>query len=1305
MLLRATFFFLSLFLGGALFAQKAISLNWQPQAASENDQLEAFSGCDWSPETPGIPRYCASFAPGTDGQTVEVFDYQTEALSAREQRLLADFPLAPEPKVSLERGYSREGRAQLSYCLIPYIKRDGRIFRLVRFETRLIGAAPPRPAVARPSGKSAQASVLSTGTWHKLALSETGIYKITPSYLSERGISSQTVATSDLRLVGNGVGILPEAMTENRPEDLQEWPLTVVDENGDGVFNGQDYALFYAFGPHQWNYNSNQERFRYRINIYRDQNFYFLSVDAGAGTRMSTVASLAANPDTVIRSFDDYQVVEDDRVNLVGTGRRWLGDVFEFTLSYNYGFEFPDIVTTEPAQLQVNCVGRSSTAGTVLRSAYLGSTILNNPIPALSTFGSYPNFVQESNQSASFLPQGPNITLNLSYDNSANPSAIAWLDRIELQVRRHLRMSGRQLAFRDWRQTLAPGRVAEYQIEAAPNDLQVWEISDRVAGPQQINGSIVNNEYRFRVLADEQREFVAFRGSDFPSPSYVSRVEPQNIRQMEVPEMIVISHPRFLSAANDLASFHNQSGDVSTAVVTTEQVYNEFGGGGQDITALRDFIKSLYDRPGPKQLQYVLLFGDASYDYKDRLEGNSNYVPVWQSGASFSLGNSSITDDYYAYMDPGEGTRFNGAVMDLGVGRIPCESPAQAANYVRKVKHYVESSATLGDWRNRILLVADDVDEWWEERFVKDSELLDRKVEQASPAFNVEKVYLDAYQQQTTTGGQRYPEARRDLFRKVQRGNLLTNFIGHGGEVGWTSERVLQLADVNGWNNFDAMPLFVTITCEFTRFDDPRRVSAGEQLLLNPDGGAIALLSTTRVVGAQTGTDLNLAVFDTILARPGGRSQTLGQIVRAAKNDRDVVGRDTKNKFSLVGDPALRLPVPYYEVATRSIQSASMGKKGSGTSSGKAALPLTAAGTSNNSGLVLSEERQINDTLRALNLVQLSGELKDLSQQNLSNFEGEVSVSVFDKSAQRQTLVNDGVGSPVSFRDQTSVIHRGRVEVKEGQFNLEFRVPLGINYQFGQGKISYYALSAQSGIDAAGAFDDFIVGGLDEDAPRDERGPEIELFMNDESFVRGGITGAQPFLLAKLADSSGINTVGNNVGQDLRAVLNDRNDQPIILNEFYQSDLNSYQSGEVRYQFFDLEPGEYRLQLRAFDIYNNPSEAFTEFIVAEDEELVLRRVLNYPNPFTTYTEFQFEHNRANQALEVQVQVFSVSGKLVKTINVPVNSSGNRVTGIAWDGLDDYGDKIGKGVYVYRVKVRSLSDNSQADKYEKLVILR
>lgn len=1276
-----TFITLFLFCTYSVKAQEGNSLrytfNWIEPIAVGPDKMQKqiyFEGADFDANNPNVPKYCAQTPKNfPKNKSLQFADLVWEPIPSQELAALANFDFPTSPEIELGRGSSREAGPELGFCFYPFAINNGQKSRLVSFT--IIPSTTELPRLAQNSfqAKRLSNSLLDAEGWHKLSVTETGIYKITPAFLATHKIGDAQVNINTIRIAGNGGGMLPEAFARNRPVDLIEQPLKINDANNDGIFNGNDYILFYAQSPHVFDYKDGNARYDYVHNIYREANYYFIQVGSGSGKSPLSQASLS-NPQVQVSSFDDYGAVEDENVNLVGTGRQWFGDIFEFTLSYNYSFNFPNIITTEPAQLLVDVVGRSSSGNTVMNTRYANQQILSNTIPAYNTFGDYPNFVQRELQRTTFNPQSANITLNLTYDNSANPSGVAWLDKIVLNVRRQLSFAGisNQLHFRDAR-SVAAGQVVEYGIAQAPNNLTVWDVTD-IANIAEISGSFQpDGSYSFSADASSLKEYVAFSGSNFNAPTYVDAVESQNLHGMPIPEMIVISHRNFLPAAEELASFHTDQENVISSVVSVEQIYNEYGSGGADLTAIRDFIKDLYNRSTNNRFKYVLLFGDASYDYKDRLTGNTNFVPTYQSNFSFSLGASFITDDFFAYMDVGEATNFSFSVMDLGVGRVPVETIEQAQVYVDKIKRYVAGEERFGDWQNRILLMADDVDQIWETKFVTGSENLERKAKATSSSFNIEKIYTDAYRQETTTGSQSYPEARRDMFRKVERGCLLVNYIGHGGEIGLSSEKLLQLVDVTSWTNKDALSLFLTITCEFTRFDDPKRVSAGEQLLINPNGGAIALLSTTRVVGAQGAVDLNEAIFDTILVRPGGSPQTLGQIIRAAKNDSKVIGRSTKTKFSLIGDPALRLAVPYNKVVTNTIN-------------GK---PLNSA---------------LQDTAKALSLVEIEGEVQDLGGAKLSDFNGVLSVSVFDKESERKTLVNDGVGPALSFEEQNSLIYRGKVEVANGDFKVDFRVPLGINYKFGNGRISYYAFDSQDR-DAAGSYDSILVGGYDDNAPLDNEGPEIELFMNDASFVRGGITGESPFIYARLSDSAGINTVGNGVGQDLRAVLNNKTDQPYILNEFYEADLNSYRSGELRYQLFDLEPGDYTIEMRAFDIYNNPSEVSTDFIVAESADLALRRVLNYPNPFTTYTEFQFEHNRANQNLEVQVQIFTVSGKLVKTINQEVNSLGNRVTGIKWDGLDDYGDKIGKGVYIYRLKIRSQLDNSQADEYEKLVILR
>jgi hypothetical protein len=1264
------------------YAQQTISgeILWKEPLKTENGiSYLTFDQASYDLEYPAVPKRCETLPVAIAAKgayDVRFTSVQYVTVSNAEASLLRGLKLESSPTLIKSVGQSQSGNI-LGVCFYPYVRQNGQVLKVTSYT--LIIDELPGFAVQSTQGfrnkktTTTSSSVLDAEGWFKIAIDKTGIHKITPDFLSKNGITSSPININKLRIVGNGVGMLPEKVGDPRPDDVQEVAVKVYDQNNDGIFNGSDYALFFARGPHTWNYNKTADAYSHNINTYREKNFYFLTVSSGNTVPVPNAPAVSAPATVQVNSFDDYQFVEDEKFNLVGTGRQWFGDVFDFTLQYSYSFNFPNVVPGKKARIRISAGARASSGNTFMTVNNGVTKIGQIDFPAYGTFDTSP-YVEMQQMVDSFASGAGGYSILLEYVNAANPAGVAWLDFIEVQVVRRLTYAGGMLFFRDGSIT-GNGQVAEYTISNATSDLVVWDVTDQnniVAMPTTLS----NNNLSFKANADQLREYVAFRGNSFGEPEFVGQVAAQNLHALPAKEMIIVTHPNFMAAAERLRDFHESQDNISTVVVTTDQVYNEYSSGGQDIAAIRDFARHNYEKSmaAGTEFNYLLLMGDASYDYKDIISGNSNYVPVWESQSSLNLEVSAITDDFYGFLDSSEGSgSFSNQIMDISVGRIPCSTLGQAQGYVDKVLHYSSGSQRFGDWRNRVLLMADDMDDLggWENTFVLSSEEFANKISAASESFNIDKIYLDAYDQVSTTGSETYPEATNDMFRKVQQGNLLTNYIGHGGEIGLASEKFLGLKDVNGWTNIDAMPVFMTITCEFTRLDDPKRLSAGEQLCLNPNGGAIALISTTRVVGASTAIALNRAIFNTIFIRPGNEPKTLGSVVKDAKNNQ--AAGSTRLKFSLFGDPAVKLALPYYNMVVNEVN-------GKPVSQGSL------------------------DTLQALTKVNIKGQVNDFSDSKISSFNGVADISVYDKISNQETKVNDGIGNPIPFKERKSLIYRGKVEVKNGDFQFEFLVPKDIAYQFGFGKFSMYATNNQT--DAAGYFDTIVIGGFNNNAPIDDEGPTVRLFINDESFVRGGITDEDPELYAIIADSSGINTVGNGIGHNLVAILDNNTSDSYIINEYYESDLNSYQSGTVRYPFYDLEEGEHTLKIKVFDVYNNPAEAETEFIVAESADLALKRVLNYPNPFTTFTDFQFEHNRSDQPLEVQVQIFTVSGKLVKTINQLVVSEGNRVQSkVTWNGLDDYGDKIGKGVYVYRVKIRSQIDNQTADKYEKLVILR
>ena len=641
-------------------------------------------------------------------------------------------------------------------------------------------------------------------------------------------------------------------------------------------------------------------------------------------------------------------------------------------------------------------------------------------------------------------------------------------------------------------------------------------------------------------------------------------------------------------------------------------------------------------------------------------------MPVKLAFDSFNLANSYVTDDFFVMLDANEGNMSVSHSIDVASSRIPVSTLDEATTVVNKILSYYNKNA-LGDWRNTITLLADDIDESGEEVLQQGVEKIADEIKANNPIFNVNKIYMDAYVQQNAAGGERYPEVNKAITNAIEKGTLVFDYFGHGGEDGFASERILDVPQIQSFNNENTLPLFITVTCSFSRFDNPNRITAGEILFKSKTGGAANMISTTREVFIFVGQQFNENLIR-ILMGFNNEDLSIAEGLMTTKNQ-----FSSPQKFFIYsfGDPAKKLAIPKPNIRITKMND----------------IDIT----------------QSLDTIRALSKIKFEGVVTDNTNTILNNFNGTLSTTIFDKSLDKTTLDNDGFGIKMTFDSQDSKLFRGKSTVENGRFILDFIVPKDIRIAFGKGKLSFYADDGVN--DKAGFNNDIIIGGINQNAPEDTVGPEIKLFMNDESFIDGGNTNASPNLIAVLSDASGINTSITAVDHDIVAILDGDTSNPIILNDFYQSELNDFTTGKVTYKLRDLEVGPHMLQLKAWDTYNNSSQTTLNFVVVSDAILNLENVLNYPNPFVNYTEFWFNHNKPNEPLEVQVQVFTVSGKLIKTINQNVQTTGNLSRSIVWNGLDDFGNKIGKGVYVYKLKVSSTLNNLVSEKYEKLVILQ
>lgn len=1221
----------------------------------------------------------------TSGQstvTANLLNLVFEPLSQSEELAVVGLTIPKDVIVSVDDYTERkQSYSRISFVPLRRNQLTGRVEKVVSYKlnSKVTSIGSPKAAGVNDYASS---SVLSSGNWYKIAVSQDGIYRLTYDDLESLGMDVNSIDPRRLNIYGNGGGMLPQPNDVFRHDDLQQNAIEVFGES-DGSFDQGDYVIFYGKGPHSWVQDSTKcGLFRHEYNVYSERAYYFITVDQGMGRRVQLTPQTGRTPTHTATTFTDYQFHEVDNVNLLKSGREWYGEEFDIQTSYSFDFGFSN-VTNDPGYLSTRVLAKSLSGATSFSIRKNGSTVESVNVPQVS--GGYNKNAEDELTCTELSFESGNTNIAVNYSKGGNPNAIGWLDYIDIILTRNLSMAGGQMAFRNL-ESVGTGNVANFQLSNANSALKVWEVTDPT-NVNRVDATHQGSTVSFKIETDSLRQFVAFNGNSFLSPELVGMVDNQNLHALSQVDMVIVAHPNFISEAQRLANFHeqNETSQLSVHIVTPEQVYNEFSSGAQDVTAIRDFMKMFYVRSQSWQdlPRYLLLFGDASYDYKDRLADNTNYVPTYESPESLTPTISYASDDYYGLLDPEEG-QWNSSsndALDIGIGRFVVRTLDDARAVVDKIYRYeeldinglqLEHTCTDGtgngvispDWRNRIVFVADDEDS---NMHLNQADQLAVLVDTMYPEYNLTKIYMDAYVQESTPGGQRYPEVTTALNTEVQRGALIVNYTGHGGELGWAHERILGVTDINGWTNYRNLPVFVTATCEFTRYDDPSRISAGEWVHLNPDGGGIALFTTSRLVYSAPNFTLNKNFYLNLLVEQLWGPPTMGDVIRMTKV---ASGGSVNNRnFSLIGDPAQRLAFPLHRVQT-----------------------LTINGDDVNS---------LTDTINALQLVTVTGTMRNRNGQVMPEFNGVVYPTVFDKTTEVSTLANDPGSSVRQFTVQKNLIYKGKASVTDGNFSFSFVVPRDIAYNYDFGRISYYAESTST--NANGYFEEFMIGGSNDNAASDEIGPEVRLYMNDENFAYGGTTDESPSLYAIVSDTNGINTVGNGIGHDITAVLDDNTNNTYNLNDFYQADLNSYQSGKVVYPFSNLSEGTHSLKLKVWDVYNNSSEAYTEFVVAESANLALEHVLNYPNPFTTRTSFMFEHNQPCNSMDVQVQIFTVSGKLVKTINETVLSQGFRNDPIEWDGLDDYGQKIGRGVYLYNLKVTT-PDGQKAEQIERLVIL-
>lgn len=1083
-----------------------------------------------------------------------------------------------------------------------------------------------------------QNSVLSSGKWIKVATTVEGIHKITYEQLKTWGIASP----ENVAIYSNGGYLLPEMNNVEYPNDL----MKISTLHGKDT-NGKNSVFFYSTGNTKWNYNTKDQYYEHIFNIYSDKTYYFITSDLSK----SDSPKNKIQPTTAQKSidvFDELFYFEEENINIHKMGRIFYSDRIMRNSSQTYNIELPKVISSSKALLTISAGASSSDY-----SSYLIEQN-NTSIGNISLKPRNLDQVMPSVNQLEYYPQ-PNSKLKFSYQTIASTGE-SWLNYFTIFAKSSLKFDGEQFTFRS-AEALNHDAI-NFVIENNVSNPKIWDITNFL-NPENINFQASANNISFIDSGKNINSYVVFDLADknIPVPEFKEELANQNLRGSAMYEMIIVTHPNFIKPSETLAQFHREYDKMKVLVVDVNQIYNEFSSGLPDISAIRNMMRMFYKRgtENGTSLKYLLLMGDGSYDNRNFDRSKPNFLPTYQSDF-LRYYETFMSDDYFGLLDDDEGVLSGN--LDIGIGRIPCQTVEEAEVVVNKTINYT-STETMGDWRTVLALLADDEDgnEW-----MAQSEALTKIIDERFQGFNYDKIFFDAYRQVSTSAGTFYPDVTIAINNRVEKGALILNYIGHANETAMAAEKVLTISDINKWGNGNKLPIFVTATCEFSRFDDDK-MSAGESILFNAAGGGIALFTTTRKVYGGENFDLNKSFYRYVFEQDEkGNNLRMGDVLVLAKNN--ISEGLNKRNFALLGDPALRLAFPRLKVVTTSINGHKIGD---------------------------------SISLGALERVNIEGEIHKAEGIKAANINGEVNITVFDKGIKAKTLSNDG-GKAFEYKVQNNIIYKGTASVTNGKFNFSFIVPKDITYNIDEGRILYYF--SNDSIDGNGSINDFTIGGSSKNPISESTGPDIKLFLNNYKFKSNDKVSSSALLLVNLFDESGINTAGTGIGHDITAVIDDDYSNVIVLNDFYSSDLDTYQSGKVVFPLNNLSAGKHKIMVKAWDIQNNSSYEEISFIVEDGFQITA--VNNAPNPVDFYTNFNISHNLPGKIFKVKLEIFNTRGYLIHESTESVGTYGSTTATIRWDVTDTRYHIGNDKLLVYRVTMEN-PDGLSASGSGKLIL--
>ncbi len=1098
------------------------------------------------------------------------------------------------------------------------------------------------------SSRYASESVLNSGKWVKIQVAEDGIYKLTAADLKKMGFSN----LDKVAVYGYGGWPLDEDFSTTYIDDVPEV----------AVWRSADYLLFYGKGPRKWEYSSSDKSFIHTNNPYSNYGYYFVSEKETTGRTMEKAAS-AAGATLQVTTFDDYVLHEEELVSVNSSGRELYGESFTSTLSRDFTISVPGI-TNDEGKATLSFISRGN--GTITMNVD-GNALISGSVSVPSD--EYEVARELYRERAWMADKGETVKVNIGYSTTGHKNV--HLNYFRLQMKRQLKVYDNYTFFRS---LSARGNASRFVIQGADASTLVFDVTDGV-NPQQMETSLNGTELSFSIPASASlREFVVVKPSQIKAPVTVGEVANQNLHALPQQDMIIIAQPNFTTQAERLAEAHRTKDNLTVRVVTPESIYNEFSSGTPDATAYRRFMKMFYDRKtseadAPK---YLLLFGDGSFDNRKLTSAwksvdMSNMLLTYQTENSLSS-QSYVIDDYFGFLDDADNKKsLQNKKLCLGIGRFPIRTVEQATQMVDKVISYMENKNT-GSWKNNLCFMADDgsnTDGFMTEH-MEFADQLAGYVESEHPEFLVNKLYYDAYKKDMTAGT--YPDVRSGLQKLLKDGLLLFNYTGHGGTTALSDEKVLTQTDINQFT-YTHLPVWVTATCDFTRFDD-LNTSAGEDVFLNKSSGGIALFTTVRVAYSRPNFPINDNVIRNLFERNNGRRRTLGEVMQATKNTLSSV---YKLGFCLIGDPAVKIAYPEFGMKVTTVNGQSV------------------------DGNSIS--------FKALEKITVEGEVLDASGQLVTDFTGIVNPTVKDSKVTVTCLKNSNKDdSPAfTFTDYPNTIFIGNDSVRNGKFSFTFTVPKDISYSNLQGKMNLYAVDTESGNEAQGNFDNFIVGGTSDTAETDTIGPEIRaLYLNDTTFVDGGQVNTTPYFVAELWDKSGVNITGSSVGHDMMLVIDESTVLSYNLNSYYELLPGEDGTGIVKFPIPALEPGKHTAEFWVWDILNNSTVRTFTFEVVEGLKPFLFDVIATPGIAREQVTFHLMHNRPESRMRVGIMVYDLAGRQLWKHEESGTSGLFENYTVSWD-LTSGGARMRPGVYIYRAAI-STDNSKDATKARKFIIL-